>query len=191
MSVYVNVVFGFLFCVAFLIGLYRTLTGSAERNAVAKKLAEAIAVNVRLQEALAQNELLRKQDALQKEELRCSHMRESTYRILSVGELGDLLLLARQLSVDPVIADACDTVLLCCMAISERHIVLRREGHSDVHAVLRCFENGDPAQIQFMLVGLRMRRLKDFASIMSRFPKSVERFFRRLMDEEPTNAEVI
>lgn len=186
MSVFVNVLFGFLFGISVLMGIYRAKASSAERKEMAKKLAAAVEVNVKLKEALAQNEALRAQMLRQKEELNSSHMREATYRILSIDELGGLLLLARHLSFNSATEAACDIVLLGCLTILERHIVLRREGHSDVHAALAFFEKGEPEQLKRMLVGLKARRPKEFATIADRFPRRVDRFFRRLMDEELT-----
>ena len=186
MSLSVNVLFGFLFGISVLIGIYRAKASSAERKEVAKKLVAAVEVNVKLKEVFAQNEALRVQMLRQKEELSSSHMREATYRVLSVDELGDLLLLARHLSIDRTMEGVCDIVLLGCLSILERHIVLRREGHSDVRAALACFEKGDLEQLKCMFVGLKARRPKDFAAIADRFPRRVDRFFRRLMDEELT-----
>lgn len=182
----VNVLFGFLFGTSVILGLYQAKVRAAERKEVAKKLAAAVEVNVKLKETLAQNETLRTQILRQKEGLDGSHMREATYRILSIDELGILLQLARNLSIDPVMEGACDAVLLSCLSILERHILLRRDGHSDVHAAIACFEKGNPEQLRHMLVGLKARRPKDFAAIADRFPRRVDRFFRRMMDEELT-----
>ncbi len=180
MSFIWSVVFGVVVLVVLVVEVWRWYVLKADRADLARKIDEAVAVNARLATVLAQNELLRQQVALQKDDLSNSHMREARYRLLSIDQLKELIALARVLTGNIVAEPVCDVVLLSCLTILEQHIALRRESHNDVHTALACFERGDPEQLRSMFLGLAARRPTEFGAITDRFPRRVEDFFKRL-----------
>lgn len=108
-------------------------------------------------------------------------MREAGYRSLNVETMDKMLDLARQLSTSHDSVDARDGILLCCLAVLDRQIALRRKDHSDLHALIHCFEKGDKDQLRVMFMDLRDCQSEKFEGFVGQFPSRIEKFFRDLV----------